>query len=135
MRLSLWQAKFLFERKLPTSIKPEATPGEQIDLRISGEPEELYTQHDREDIAFLTFSLKKQILNSPQKSTIIADSIKNYAREKNEKVENYLVSHQDSEIHAEQNGSLERHEASKIEDRVSCPKCLGHSEQSETCVG
>ena len=29
----------LFERKPPTSIKPEATPGERIDLRMSGQSE------------------------------------------------------------------------------------------------
>ena len=33
----------LFERKHPTSIKQEATPGERSDLRISGQPEVPYT--------------------------------------------------------------------------------------------
>ena len=37
---------------------------------------------------------------------------------KERQVEHHHMSHQDSEIHAEQKGNLERHEASKIEDRV-----------------
>ena len=39
----------LFERKPPTSIKPEATLGERIDLRISGQPEVPYTQDEKEE--------------------------------------------------------------------------------------
>ena len=30
-----------FERKPPTSIKPEATPGDRIEWLVSGQPEEL----------------------------------------------------------------------------------------------
>ena len=40
---------------------------------------------------------------------------------KDRQVEYHHVSHQDSEIHAEQKGNLERHEASKIDDRVRWP--------------
>ena len=39
-----------FERKTPTSIKPEVTPGDRFDLRISGQPEEPYTLHERSKI-------------------------------------------------------------------------------------
>ena len=73
---------------------------------------------------FLISSLTKQVLNSPNKSPMIAHLIKNFSRENTENIEDSLASHQDSEIHAEQNGNLERHEVSKIEDRVQCPKCL-----------
>ena len=47
-RLSLLQVKFLFDRKPPTSIKPEATLGKRIDLRISGQFEILFTQDEKE---------------------------------------------------------------------------------------
>ena len=43
------------------------------------------------------------------------DSQKNAVR-----VNYHFVSHRVSEIHAEQNGNLERHEVSQIEDRVQC---------------
>ena len=48
--------------------------------------------------------------------------IKNYAQEKTNTVKYYPVAHHDSEIHAEQNGNLERHAVSKIEDCVRCQK-------------
>ena len=47
-------------------------------------------------------------------------------------VENDPVSHNGSEIHAEENGNLERREVSKIEDRVQCQMCLRHSRPGET---
>ena len=55
---------------------------------------------------------------------LVADLINNFAQKKTEHDEDYPVSHDDSEIHAERNGNLERHEASKIEDRAQCRRCL-----------
>ena len=69
-----------FVRKTLTSIKLEATLGEKIDLCISGLPEELNKLNEREAKLFLISSLMKQVLNSPNKSTMIADLIKNYAQ-------------------------------------------------------
>ena len=63
---------------------------------------------------------------------LIADLIINYAQKKTEHVEYYPVSHNDSEIHAEQNGNLKRHEISKIEGRVQCRRCLRYSRPGET---
>ena len=40
-----------------------------------------------------------------------------------------------SETHAEQNGNLERHEVSKIEDRVQCPNCSRYLRFGETICG
>ena len=72
----------LFERKHPTSIKPEATLGERSDLRVSCQPEVPCTQKKT-----LISSLTKQVLNSPDKSTMIAELIKNNAQEKTEQVQ------------------------------------------------
>ena len=44
------------------------------------------------------------------------------------------MSHHDSEIHALQNGNLERHEV-WIEDRVQCRRCLRYHRPGETCCG
>ena len=44
---------------------------------------------------------------------MVADLINNHAQEKTEHVEYYLVSHNESENHAEGNGNLERREVSK----------------------
>ena len=52
-----------------------------------------------------------------------------------DKVDYYPVSHQDSETHAGQNGNLERHEVSKIEDRVQCQICLRYQRPGETYCG
>ena len=46
IRWSLLQVKFLFDRKPPTPTKPEATPGDSIDLRMSGQPEEPHTLNE-----------------------------------------------------------------------------------------
>ena len=43
----------LFERKLPTSVKPEATPGERIDLRISGQLKVPHTEDEKVEHHFL----------------------------------------------------------------------------------
>ena len=61
----------LFGRKHPTLTKPEATPGDRIDLRISGLLAELYTLNHEEAKVFLISSLMKQVLKSPNKSTMI----------------------------------------------------------------
>ena len=66
---------------------------------------------------------------------LIADLIKNYAQKKTQNVEHYPVSFTDSESHAEQNGNLERHEVSKIEDRVQCRRCLRYQRPGETFCG
>ena len=54
------------------------------------------------------FRLDKKVLSSPNKSTLIADLINNYAQKKAERVEYYPVSHSASDVHAERNGNLER---------------------------
>ena len=120
----------LFERNPPTSIKPAATPGERIDLRTTGQPEVPHAQHEKSGKTYLISSLTKQVLNSPNKSTIIAKFIRNYAQEKTQQVEYCPVSHQDSEIHTGQNGKTERHEVSKIEDSVQCQKCSRYRDQA-----
>ena len=38
-------------------------------------------------------------------------------------------------IHAEHNGNMERHEVSKIEDRVQCRRCPRNSRPGETLCG
>ena len=111
----------LFKRNRPTLTKPEATPGERIDLRISGRPKVPRTTDEKAEKAFLISGLTQQDLYYPNKSTMIADLINNYAQTKTEHVEYYPVSRHDSEIHAEQNGNMERHEVSKIEDRGAMP--------------
>ena len=131
-RLSPLQVKFCFKGNHPTSIKPEATPGEQFDVRISGQPEEPNTlkrtsgpreepetRIQKEAKVFLISSLMKQVLTSPNKSTMINELINNY-------------SHRDSETCALQNGNLERREVSKIEDRVQCQICFKYQRPGET---
>ena len=59
-----------------------------------------YTEDEKADDHFLFSACQKQVLNSPNKSTMIADLIKNCAQEK-QKVEHFAVSHPDSVIHAE----------------------------------
>ena len=54
---------------------------------------------------------------------LIAYLMKNYAQKNTETVEYYPMSQHDSEFHAFQNGNLERHEVSEIEDRVQCRRC------------
>ena len=80
-------------------------------------------------------SLTQQVLNSQKKWTLIADFINNYVQKKTEQVEYYLVSHHDLGIHAEQNDNLERHETSKIEDRVQSLKHLRYRRPGEQHCG
>ena len=76
-------------------------------------------ENTRKRKQLLVSSLTQQVLKfySPNKSVLIADLINNFAQ-KTGNVEYCLVSHDDSEIHAKQHGNLERHEVSKIENRV-----------------
>ena len=69
--------RVLFERNLPTLTKPEATLGDRIDLRISGQPEEPHPLNDREANVFLISRLMKQVFESPKKSKMINDVTKN----------------------------------------------------------
>ena len=72
---------------------------------------------------------------SKQKSTMIHDLIKNYSQENAARVQYDPASHGGSEIHAEQNDSLERHEASQIEERVQRHICLKYQKPGETfCI-
>ena len=61
----------------------------------------------------------KQVLKSPNKSTMITDLINNYPQKMQ---------------HTIQKGNLERHEVSKIEDRVQCQKCFKYQRPGETFV-
>ena len=70
---------------------------------------------------------------SPDTSTMIADLIKHHAQEHTERVDHYVVSPQNGEIHAGKIGNLERHEVSNIVDRVQCHRCLRHQRPGETC--
>ena len=96
--------------------KPEATLGERLTCAYL--VNQKYTQMQKRGQIILISNLTKQVLISYRKSILIADVINYCAQKKTETVEYCLVSHHDSEIHAAENGNLERHEASKIEDRV-----------------
>ena len=52
----------LYERKSTTSIKPEAAPGERIDLRISSQPEVPHTEDEKAENAFRIFQLDEKSL-------------------------------------------------------------------------
>ena len=79
-----------------------------------------YWTRERRKTHFSFSSLIKQVLKSPNKSTMIDDSIKNYARNNPEQIGYSIVSHGDSVNHALRHSNLERHEVLKIEDRVQC---------------
>ena len=78
-----WQVKFCSEGNLPTMTKLEATPRDRIDSRISGQPEEpfFFFLNERQAKEFLISSLLKQVVKSPNKSTMINDLIKNLGEE------------------------------------------------------
>ena len=63
----------------------------------------------------------------------IADLRKNYSQEISGTIDYYPVAHRDSEINAQQNGNLELHEVSKIEDRVQCQIFLRYQRPGKTC--
>ena len=52
-------------KETPTVTKSEATLGDSIDLRKSGQHEELCTLNERQATVFLISSLMKQVLKSP----------------------------------------------------------------------
>ena len=108
--------KFLFERRLPLSIKPEATLGERIDSRTSGQPDIPFSEDEKAEKTLLISSLTKQVLNSPKQIGVDC----RFDQELCTGIEHFLVSHTDPVIHAEQNGNMERHEISKTEDHVQC---------------
>ena len=111
----------------PTLTKPQATLGDRINLRTSGQPEEPHTLNERQAKVFLKSSLMKQVLKSPNKSTMINDLMMNYLQKDTEKVDYYLVPQRDSANHVPQNGNSERHDVFKIEDRVQCHTCSKYS--------
>ena len=45
-KVVIFVGEVLFEWKPPTSIKPEATPGERVDLRLSGQPKVPHAQDE-----------------------------------------------------------------------------------------
>ena len=73
-RWSLFAGEVVFGRKTPTLTEPEATPGDRIDLRVSGQPEEPCLLNEKQPKVFLISRLMKQVLKSPNKSTMINDS-------------------------------------------------------------
>ena len=91
----------VFQRKSQTSIKTEATPGEQIDQRTSSQRDFPPTEDEKAEKPFLIPG-RQQVLNCPNKSMLIAELRKNHAQKRTEHVEYDRVSHDDSEIHAEQ---------------------------------
>ena len=104
----------------------EAIPCEQIDQRTPAKPEIPNTEDKKAEEALLISSLTTHVLNSPNKSMLIADLIKNFAQQKRGNVDDPM-SHNDSEIHAARRGNLERPEVSKSEDRLRCRRCLSYS--------
>ena len=83
--------KVLFERKSPTATKQEATLCEQINLRILGRPEIPNTVWTRRRKTFVISRLTKQVLSSPSESILIADAIKNHAKQETGNIEYCLV--------------------------------------------
>ena len=65
----------------PTTLtKLEATLGDRIDVRISGQLEELYLQNEREAKVFLISIFMRQVMRSPNRSTMVNDLINNYSQ-------------------------------------------------------
>ena len=113
---SLLQVMFRSRGPLPTVTQLEATLGDRIDLRISGQPEEPYPLNERQAKVFFIFSLMKQVLKFPNKSTESNDLIKNHSQKSAEEVDYIPVQCRDSE-NASQNCNLARHGVFKAEDR------------------
>ena len=118
------RVKFRSKGNFLASTKLEATLGDRIDLRMSGQPEEPHLMNERQAKVFLMSSLMKQVLESPNKSTMRNDLSKNYSQKNADKVDYYPAPNRDSETRAPQNCNLERHEVSKIADRVRCQFCF-----------
>ena len=84
---------------------------------------------------FLTYSLARQVFGFFQQIDDDWRFDQELRTEKTEPVGYYPVSHNDSEIHAEQNGNLERHEISKVEGRVQCQRCQRNQRPGGTLCG
>ena len=95
---------------------------------ISGQLEEPHAPNEKQAKVSLMSSLMKEVLKSASKSTMINELFTDECR-----TSRLLPwSHRHSESHALQNGNLERHEVSKIEDRVHCQICFKYLKASET---
>ena len=119
-RWSLLQVKFLSRKESPDFDKAGGDSGRQNWFAISGQLEEPQLLNERRKTHFSFSNLMKQVLKSPNKSTMMDDSIKNYARHNPEQVDYSPVSQGESENNALRHSNMERHEVLKIEDRVQC---------------
>ena len=64
-------------KETPILTKSEATLGHSIDLRKSGQPEELCTLNERQATFFFDFQFDEASLEVSNKSTMINDLIEN----------------------------------------------------------
>ena len=87
------------------------TKAVRIDLRISGQHEEPHPLNEKEAKTSL-FQLDEASLEVSNKSRMINRLTKKHSLTNAAKVDQYLVSHRDSETDALQNVILERHEVS-----------------------
>ena len=111
------------------------TPGDTIDRRISGQPEEPYLLNERQATVFLISRLMKQVLKSLDTSTMINDLINNYSQQNAEQVDYYPVPHRDSEIMLYRTVTWNDMKLLKIEDRVQCLTCFKCQRPGETfCI-
>ena len=94
---------------------------------ISGQPEGPYTLNDKEAKLFLISSLMKQVLESPNKSTMINDWIENFSQTSAEQVDYFPASYRDSETHGLHCSILGRDEVSKCQRSCSMPIMLSVS--------
>ena len=101
-----------FKRQPPTSIEPEGTLGERIDCRKS-QPKVPHTEDDKAEQTFLIFQVDKASLKVSKESRRWLP-IRSDGDTTRRRLSGVLIC--GSEIHAEQNGNLERHE-------VSWPRC------------
>ena len=89
-------------RLAPLQVKFLVNEGRhRIDSLISGQHEELYTENGKEAHIFLISRSMKQVLKSPNKSTMINDLIKKKKNSKKtqQEVDYFLVPHRDSQNH------------------------------------
>ena len=112
--------------------KSEATPGDRFDLRMSGQLEEPCLLNERQATLFLISSLMKQVLKSPNTSTMSNDLISKFQRRMQTTSIDTLYHMWDSETHALENGNVERHVPLTIEDRVQCQMCFEYRRPGET---
>ena len=88
----------LFERNSPTANMQEATLCEQIDLRVFGKPAQKLKTRKRKNVSH--FQLDKTILKFPKHTNADCRYDQSSAQQQTGNVEYYLVSHDDSEVHA-----------------------------------